>query len=113
RVIATWPPKPPQTQVEVENLSGTRPSPGASRPPLPVGKGRRASQRADAPGEGAGLPIVAFPTHQDSPQDVPVPERLPSGVSLVTSTINGVFVSGGVLTKYDHEPDAETLKAFQ
>jgi hypothetical protein len=103
RVIATWPPRPIQTQVEVENLSGAkqepRPSPGAlaARRPLPVGE----------------VPIVGFPPHADSPQSVPVPERLPSGVSLVASTVSGVFVSGGTLTKYDHEPDADTLRAFQ
>jgi hypothetical protein len=103
RVIATWPPKPVQTEVEVENLSGgkaeARPSPGApaERQPLPVGE----------------VTIVAFPPHTDARQSMPVPERLPSGVSVVASTVNGVFVSGGALTKYDHEPDADTVKTFQ
>jgi hypothetical protein len=57
--------------------------------------------------------ITPFPTHMHPRQDVPVPQKLESGVSLVASTINAVFVSGGALTRYDHEPDAETLKAFQ
>src|SRR5262249_17773785 len=100
RVIATWPPKPVQTEVEVENLTGGKagiPGAPAGRRALPVGE----------------VPIIAFSPHTDALQNVPVPERLPSGVSLVASTINGVFVSGGALTKYDHEPDADTLKAFQ
>ena len=104
RVIATWPPKPAQTQVEVENLSG------ASRAAASIEASPSRARASRTVGEVA---IVAFPAHQDSPQNVPVPERLPSGVSLVVSTINGVFISGGALTKYDHEPDAETLKAFQ
>ena len=103
RVIATWPPQPVQTKVEVENLSvgkvEPRPSPGAllARRPLPEGEAS----------------LTPFPPHKDSPQNVQVPERLASGVSLVASNIDGVFVSGGALTKYDHEPDAETVKAFQ
>jgi hypothetical protein len=102
RVIATWPPLPVQTKVEVENLSGGKAEPKVSPVvsagrPVPVGD----------------VPTTAFPPHQDSPQDAPVPERLASGVSLVPSNINGVFVSGGPLTRYDHELDADTVKAFQ
>jgi hypothetical protein len=114
RVIATWPPKPKQTTVEVENLSGAapelKPSPGAppALPPLPLGEGRR-----EAPGEGLSLEPAPFPAHQDPPQNVPVPERLTSGVSLAASNINGVFVSGGSLTKYDHELDGDTVKSFE
>jgi hypothetical protein len=105
RVIASWPPKPEQMQVEVENLNA--PSPGTARRPLPLGQG------GGAPDEGLTPATFPFPPHKDSPQKVPIPERLPSGVSLVASNINGVFVSGDVLTKYDHEPDADTVKAFQ
>ena len=115
RVIATWPPLPVQTKVEVENLSqgktDARPSPGAAASTEASPDRVRASRRQPLPeGEVATAP---FPSHKDSPQDVPVPERLGSGVSLVTSNINGVFVSGGALTKYDHEPDSDTVKAFE
>ena len=104
RVIATWAPKPQQTTVAVENLSegnqGRRPSPGApqARRPLP---------------EGAAISMAPFPPHNDSAQDVDVPQRLASRVSLVASNVNAVFVSGGTLTKFDHEPDAQTLKSFE
>ena len=101
RVIATWPPLPAQTKVEVENLSGGKAEPK----PTPTAQSRLLT--------GEGLPIIPFPPHKDSSQNVPVPERLPSGVSLVASDINGVFISGGTLTKYDHQPDADTIKAFQ
>lgn len=103
RVIVTWPPLPVQTKVEVENLSGgkvnARPSPATAQPrrPLPVGE----------------VTIMPFPPHMDARQDVPVPEKLQSGVYMVASTINGVFVSGGALTRYDREPDGDTLTAFQ
>jgi hypothetical protein len=104
RVIATWPPKPKQTTVEVEKLNDRtaepRPSPTApkTRPSLP---------------EAETIPIVAFPSHKDSAQNVPVPERLASGVSIAASNINCVFVSDGTLTKYDHELDAGTVKSFE
>ena len=103
RVIATWPPKPKQTTVLVENLNEVgqaRPSPGApkARRPLP---------------EGEASSMEPFPPHKDPPQDVDVAQRLASGVSLVASNINGVFVSGATLTRYDHEPDAETVKSFE
>ena len=42
-----------------------------------------------------------------------MPQRLASRVSLVASNVNAVFVSGGTLTKFDHEPDAQTLKSFE
>ena len=105
RVIATWPPKPKQTTVEVENLAGeTRPSAGASstRHPLAEGEGRASE-----------VSMVAFPAHKDPPQNVDVPQRLASGVALAISNINGVFVSGGTLTKYDQEPDIRTVRSFE
>ena len=105
RVIATWPPKPRQTTVEVENLGGeSRPSTGASSTRRPLAEGE---------GKTSEVPIVAFPTHKDPPQNVDVPERLASGVSLAVSNIDAVFVSGGSLTKYDHEPDAGTVRSFE
>ena len=88
RVIATWPPLPVQTRVEVEDLSKGTAKPGPSAAAL--------SARSPLPVED--VPVIAFPAHQDPPQDVPVPERLGSGVSLVASNINGVFISGGALT---------------
>jgi hypothetical protein len=103
RVIATWPPLPVQTKVEVENLSGNKAEAGAS----PVAPSAR---RALPVGE---VTTTAFPPHVDSRQEVPIPERLESGVSLVAGNINGVFVSGGALTRYDHELDADTVKEFQ
>jgi hypothetical protein len=110
RVIATWPPLPVQTKVEVENLSKGTPKAGQPPPAAP--------SQARASGATEPLPVeevlvIPFPSHQDPAQDVPVPQGLASGVSLVESNINGVFVSGGALTKYDHEPDSDTLKAFQ
>jgi len=104
RVIATWAPKPKQTTVAVENLSGgdqeRKPSPGTPAAPRPL------------PG-GEAISMVPFPPHNHAAQDVDVPQRLPSRVSLVASSVNGVFVSGGTLTKFDHEPDAATVKSFE
>ena len=59
------------------------------------------------------LATVAFPSHTDSSPSVPLPERLASGVSIVSSNVNAVFVSGASLTRFDREPDSDTLKAFQ
>ncbi len=104
RVVATWSPKAKQTAVDVEDLSKDsqelRPSPGPSGRPLPEG-------------EAQTLPISLFPPHSDSPQTTALAERLMSGVSLVASNINGVFVSGGSMTRYEREPDGETGKSFQ
>jgi hypothetical protein len=115
RVIATWPPLPEQTKLEVENLSqgkgDARPSPGA--PSTEASPDRARASRAPEPLPGGEAAMTPFPSHKDSPQDAPVPERLASGVSVVASNINGVFVSGGALTKYDHEADSDTVKAFQ
>jgi hypothetical protein len=102
RVVATWAPKPKQTTVEVESLNAS------SSQPSPSGRGRRA-----APGEGPSLPRSPFPTHKDPAQNVAVPEKLPSGVSLALSNVHAVFVSGGALTKYDREPDAAIMKSFE
>src|SRR5262249_8734812 len=103
RVIATWAPKPQQTQVEVEDLKSP------PHPPVPPGVGTART----VPGEASSIAVIPFPSHNDPKQDVPVPERLPSGVSIVASTINGVFVSGAALTRFDHEPDPETVKSFE
>jgi hypothetical protein len=41
-----------------------------------------------------------------------LPEQLSSGVSIVTSNRNAVFVSGGSITRFDREFTAEDLKQF-
>ena len=109
RVIATWAPAPKQTGVAVEALSDgvaeLRPSPGAARLPSPSGRGR-----PEGPGESS---IVPFPAHKDSPSSTSLPERLASGVSLVASNTNAVFISGGSMTRFDHELAVDDLKQFQ
>ena len=104
RVVATWSPRPRRAAVEVESLTAGAgavvSSPAATRPPL---------GNADAD----TLPLPTFRPHTDPPQPSNLPERLASGVSLVASNINGVFVSGESLTRLESEPDAETLKTFQ
>jgi hypothetical protein len=101
RVIVTWPPKLKQTTVESESLD-------AAPQPSPTGRGS-----GEAAGEGAVVQPFPFPPHKDPPQNVDVPQRLSSGVSLVASNVNAVFVSGISWTKYDHEPDADTVKSFE
>jgi hypothetical protein len=103
RVIASWAPKPKETSVSVESLTPAVSS--SSAQPSPTGRGLPA-QRS---GEGR---IVFFPSHTDAPTSTPLPERLPSGVSLVASNINAIFVAGGALTRLDHEPSADDLKEF-
>jgi hypothetical protein len=108
RVVATWSPKARQTAVEVEDLgrnSGAlRPSPAA----LPRNGGGLSPQ-----GEAQTLTVPAFPQHSHSAQTTALAERLNSGVSLIASNTNAVFVSGGALTRYEREPDAEIVKSFQ
>jgi hypothetical protein len=101
RVLATWSPKVKQTAVDVEDLrtTGQAPKPSA------------ASERGLP--ETVALPTPAFPQHSDPTANLSPPEKLASGVSLAPSNINGVFVTGGPLTKYDKEPDTDTLRAFQ
>jgi hypothetical protein len=103
RVVATWAPKPKETSVSVEPLTSA--SPSAPQPPS-SGKGKDAES---AQMEGR---IVAFPVHTDSPTPTAVAERLSSGVSLVSSAANAVFVSGEALTRFDHEPTADDLNSF-
>src|SRR5207249_2509198 len=61
----------------------------------------------------AGYPVSPFPPHTDSVPSTPLAERLASGVSVVTSNVNAVFISGGPLTRFDHELTAEDMKSFQ
>jgi hypothetical protein len=105
RVIASWSPKAKQTSVDVEDLAGNSPVPSS-----------RAGERAGGgPAEGTPaqpVPLAAFPPHTHPPQSRAFPERLASGVSLITGNVNAVFVSGGALTRFD-EFNAQTLQAFQ
>jgi hypothetical protein len=102
RVLATWSPKAKQTAVDVEDLRKSDPvaksEPAAAQPSLLDAK---------------ALLIPAFPQHSDPTPRLSAPEKLLSGVSLVASNINAVFVIGGALAKYDKEPDSEILRAFQ
>jgi hypothetical protein len=59
------------------------------------------------------LNIASLPEHQHLAQVTPLPEKLASGVSLVQSNINAVFISGGALIRFESEPVADTLKLFQ
>ena len=110
RVIATWPPKPKQTTVEAESLTG-----GEKPSVVGAGGSRRAPAAAGAydGSEDARIETFPFPSHKDSVQGLPAPQRLDSGVSILPSNINAVFVSGGTITKYDREPDADTMKLFE
>src|SRR5262245_29756760 len=102
RVVASWSPKAKQTSVEVEDLrkvdQAAKPAPAASLAPVL---------------QGETLLPSAFPQHSDPSLTVGPPEKLPSGVSLVASNINGVFISGGSLTKYNEELSTEILRTFQ
>jgi hypothetical protein len=102
RVLATWSPRAKQTAVDIEDLRKAGPAaksePAAPQPSLV---------------EAKALLIPAFPQHSDPTPKISVPEKLSSGVSLVASNINGVFVMGGALTKYDKEVDLEVLRTFQ
>jgi hypothetical protein len=102
RVVATWSPKVKQAAVEVEDLGKSaqapKPSTASSQQPVP---------------EVEALATPNFPAHTDVNTSFGLPEKLVSGVSVVASNINGVFVSGAALTQYDSELDADILKAFQ
>jgi hypothetical protein len=102
-VVASWAPKPKETSVSVQPLTSA--SSSASQP-SPSGRGKEAQS-----GQIEGR-VVVFPAHTDAPTSAAVPERLPSGLSLVSSTTYAVFVSGGALTRFDHEPTADDLKDF-
>jgi hypothetical protein len=103
RVLAAWSPKARQAVVEVEDLGKSqapRPSPAASQRPLPEG-------------EAGPMQLPAFPQHSHTNHTAGLAEKLGSGVSLTASNINGVFVAGGTLTRYDRDFDLETLRMFQ
>jgi hypothetical protein len=102
-VVATWAPKPKETSVSVESLTSASPS---APQPSPSGSGKQA-QSAQTEGR-----TVIFPAHTDAPTSTAVPDRLPSGVSLVSSTAYAVFVSAVALTRFDHEPTADDMNDF-
>jgi hypothetical protein len=104
RVLASWDPAVRQTSVEIETLSDDGPSVGTS----PAGQESRPRMQV-----GGILPLPSFPPHSHSAQSTMAPERLPSGVSIASSNVHAVFVSGGAIVKFDREPDAETLRSFQ
>ena len=102
RVIASWSPKVRQASVEVESLS-TASSPSLPQP-SPPGRGTsgEAAARSASP---VGRSIeesegkrAEFPNHADPVPLPPPPERLSSGVSIIQSTTNAVFIAGGALT---------------
>jgi hypothetical protein len=103
RVVATWSPKAKQTSVSAEPLNS------AGQPP---------SAKAQNAGKSPVQPVavedqaVEFPPHVDAAMTFVPPERLASGVFLVRSSANAVFISGGALTRFDHDPTADDLKAF-
>jgi hypothetical protein len=100
RVVATWAPKPKETTVSVEPLTSSSPQPsvGAKREPDKP-KPRETEEN-----------VTAFPAHTDPATSTTAAERLPSGVSLARSNVNAVFVSGGALTRFDHDPSPDDLK---
>lgn len=102
RVVATWSPKPRETSISVEPLSGT------SR--QPAGTARRANQ-TEKPNQDVQVAIAGFPPHKDPQTSTSVPERLASGVSIVPSDVYAVFVAGGTLTRFDHDPTPDDMKA--
>jgi hypothetical protein len=109
RVLATWSPRPRQTAVSSEPLD-TAPLPGSPASPVDVDFSRRAPAKA---GADSANPGNAFPGHKDSPFSPAPAERLSSGVSLVVSNTNAVFVSGGSLTRFNRDLTPDDLKGFQ
>ena len=106
RVIASWPPKPKQTAVAVEELR-----PAAK--PIPAAGAVRSDDIAvkDTP---RVYPYSPFSAHLKDPSpSTPQAERLGSGVSLVASNVNAVFVSGGSMTRFDRELTAQDIQLFQ
>src|SRR5262245_59526963 len=105
RVLASWSPRPRQSAVSSEPLNST-PPPGS--PGFPA--------QSPAPGPasaGNTSPGAAFPGQTDRPFSPAPPERLSSGVSLVVSNTNAVFISGGPLTRFNRDLTPDDLKGFQ
>jgi hypothetical protein len=97
RVVATWPPKPTDTVVVVEKLSDSKPNTApALRPTL----------------DAATLRHTPFPAHTDPLITQTAPERLPSGVSIVGSSMHAVFVAPNSLDLFNHEPSFEIMQSY-
>jgi hypothetical protein len=96
-VIAGWSPRPRALRLDVENLSdlATRTeSPVAiSLPPL------------------SPVSVTAFPPHTDAEFKEEAPERLPSGVSVVASSVYAVFVAPDSLKVLDGEPGMDAIQS--
>jgi hypothetical protein len=115
RVVASWSPKPAQRTVEVASLRDVRatPQPAAAMAVRPL----------------SAVPVPAFPAHTHSQFTQAPPQKLSSGVSLVASSVAGVFLSGpggdvppdgtrrdgpnGVMWKSVANADANSVRAFQ
>ena len=115
RVVASWSPKTAQRTVEVVSLRDVRETPqpvaAVTVRPLPA------------------VPVAAFPAHTHAQVTHTPPQKLSSGVSLVPSSIAGVFLSGpgsdgpadgtrrdganGVMWKSIANTDANSVRAFQ
>ena len=105
RVLASWSPRPKQTVVSSEPLNSA---------PLPGSSGFPGQSPAPAPASaGNTSSAAAFPGHTDRPFSPAPPERLSSGVSLVVSNTNAVFISGGSLTRFNRDLTPDDLKGFQ
>jgi hypothetical protein len=102
RVVASWAPRPKETTVSVEPLSSSSPQPSV---------GVRREPDKPKPTENDEN-VTAFPAHTEPPASTSVAERLPSGVFLAPSNVNAVFVSGGALTRFNHDPSPDDLKGF-
>jgi hypothetical protein len=107
RVLASWAPKPRQTTVLSEPLSSANP---AAQDGQSSGITAGGSQR---PTDGGRATLTQFPAHEDSETAVQLPEILSSGVSMVSSIENAVFISGGPMVRYDRPLTPEDFKRFQ
>jgi hypothetical protein len=100
RVVASWPPAARQLTIEVEALD-KQPAPSVSE------------RRPTAAIEKAVIIPAPYPPHAHPPLPAGAPERLPSGVSLVQSTMDGVFVAGAGLTIIEQAPGEQVMTRFQ
>jgi hypothetical protein len=103
RVLASWAPKIRGTTIEVEKLSSSS-SAGDSTSP---------TNSTNPSGNLQPIRVMPFPQHAHNQRLFGLAERLPSGVWIVPSTINAVFIAGGPLTRFEQEPAAETVRQFQ
>jgi hypothetical protein len=86
RVVATWPPKVERRTVEIEILNSNSAVEGAQIP-----------QPKPEPAGFPPLPVPSLPAHSDGKFKHSVPERLPSGVFLLSSTTSAVYTATDVM----------------